>query len=62
MDQQTLRRIFDPFFTTKGIGGVGLGLWVTRDLVHKSHGLVRVRSSNCPNQHGTVFVLYFPHK
>jgi PAS domain S-box-containing protein len=62
MDQQTLRRIFDPFFTTKGIGGIGLGLWVTRDLVHKSYGLVSVRSSNRPSQHGTVFALYFPHK
>jgi PAS domain S-box-containing protein len=57
MDQQTLKRIFEPFFTTKGIGGTGLGLWVTLDLVHKSLGSIRVRSSN----RGSVFALYFPH-
>ena len=61
MDQQTLKRIFEPFFTTKGIGGTGLGLWVTLDLVHKSLGSIRVRSSNRPNRHGSVFALYFPH-
>jgi PAS domain S-box-containing protein len=61
MDQQTVKRIFEPFFTTKGIGGTGLGLWVTLDLVHKSFGSIRVRSSNLPNRHGSVFALYFPH-
>jgi PAS domain S-box-containing protein len=61
MDQQTIKRIFEPFFTTKGIGGTGLGLWVTLDLVHKSFGSIRVRSSNLPNRHGSVFALYFPH-
>jgi PAS domain S-box-containing protein len=61
MDQQTLKHIFEPFFTTKGIGGVGLGLWVTQDLVHKSFGSLSVRSSNHPNRHGSVFALYFPH-
>jgi signal transduction histidine kinase len=62
MDQQTLKRIFEPFFTTKGIGGTGLGLWVTLDLVHKNFGSIRVRSSNRPNRHGSVFALYFPHE
>jgi PAS domain S-box-containing protein len=61
MDQQTIKRIFEPFFTTKGIGGTGLGLWVTLDLVLKSFGSIRVRSSNLPNRHGSVFALYFPH-
>jgi PAS domain S-box-containing protein len=62
MDRQTLKRIFEPFFTTKGIGGTGLGLWVTLDLVHKSFGSIRVRSSDRPNRHGSVFALYFPHE
>ena len=61
MDQQTVGRIFEPFFTTKGIGGTGLGLWVTLDLVNKSSGSIRVRSSDRPKGHGSVFALYFPH-
>jgi PAS domain S-box-containing protein len=60
MNSQTLRSIFEPFFTTKGIGGTGLGLWVSKDLVHKSSGSLRVRSSDHPKRHGSVFVLFFP--
>ncbi len=61
MDAQTLERIFEPFFTTKGIGGTGLGLWVTKDLVSRNSGFLRVRSSNRAANHGSVFVLYFSH-
>ncbi len=61
MDSSTLRRLFEPFFTTKGIGGTGLGMWITQDLVNKNAGRVRVRSSVKPEKRGTVFVLTFPH-
>ena len=61
MDHATLARIFEPFFSTKGIGGTGLGLWVTQDLVQKNKGRMVVRSSNRPVSHGTVFSLFFPH-
>ena len=59
MDSATLRRLFEPFFTTKGIGGSGLGLWITRDLVKKNHGRISVRSRVTPGRRGTVFALRF---
>jgi PAS domain S-box-containing protein len=60
MDQPTLQRIFEAFFTTKGIGGTGLGLWISKDIVHRHHGQLRVRSSQLPPRCGTVFVLLLP--
>jgi PAS domain S-box-containing protein len=61
MDKAILPRIFEPFFSTKGIGGTGLGLWVTHDLVQKNKGSMAVRSIDRPSHHGTVFSLFFPH-
>jgi len=52
-----LSRIFEPFFTTKPSTGTGLGLWVSREIVDKHHGSIRVRSSERPGNSGTVFVL-----
>lgn len=60
MDRETLARICEPFFTTKGIGGTGLGLWVTQDLVNKNGGSMRVRSSISRAHSGTVSTLFFP--
>jgi PAS domain S-box-containing protein len=56
-DVQT--HLFEPFFSTKGIGGTGLGLWITKDLVAKNNGLIRVRSSTRPGGSGTLVVLDF---
>ena len=53
-------KLFDPFFTTKGIGGTGLGLWVSKEIVDRHHGHLRVRSSQSPQHHGTVFTLFVP--
>jgi len=61
IDEATLARIFEPFFSTKGIGGAGLGLWVTQDLVEKNKGRMAVRSSDRSDCHGTVFSVFFPH-
>ncbi len=63
-------RLFEPFFTTKGIGGTGLGLWVTKDIVARHRGVLRVRSKPVRRKTdldpdgkahgGTVFTLFLP--
>jgi PAS domain S-box-containing protein len=60
MDKQTMGNIFDAFFTTKEIGGTGLGLWISKDIVERHHGVLRVRSSQQRGQSGTVFTLFLP--
>lgn len=61
MNSEIVAKIFEPFFSTKGIGGTGLGLWVTKDLVERNGGTIRVRSIKNARFHGTVFSLFFPH-
>ena len=48
-------RVFDPFFTTKPTGS-GLGLAVSRDLLRKHGGNIRVENSGT----GTLVVLELP--
>lgn len=54
-----LRHMYEPFFTTKEEVGTGLGLWVTKGIVDKHEGRLRVRSSTGA-RHGTVFTLFLP--
>jgi PAS domain S-box-containing protein len=60
IDRQTLQKIFEAFFTTKDIGGTGLGLWISKDIVNRHHGELKVRSSQRPSHCGTVFTLFLP--
>jgi PAS domain S-box-containing protein len=60
MDAQVRQKIFEPFFTTKGIGGTGLGLWVSQEIVQRHNGALRVRSSQREGNSGTVFALFLP--
>ncbi len=50
-------RIFEPFYSTKGNRGTGLGLWVTKEIIAKHHGVVKVRSRQGK---GTIFSIFFP--
>ncbi|HLI77101.1 MAG TPA: PAS domain-containing protein [Acidobacteriaceae bacterium] len=62
MSPSTQAKLFNPFFTTKGITGTGLGLWVSKEIVDRHHGALRVRSSQGPGRRGTVFTLFLPFR
>jgi PAS domain S-box-containing protein len=59
-----LRQIFEPFYTTKKDTGTGLGLWVSRGIVEKHGGSIRVRSRahgrGTARTTGTVFLIFLP--
>jgi len=55
-------KIFEPFFTTKDIGGTGLGLWVSKEIVNRHQGTLRVRSLQKTDSHGTVFTMFLPYE
>jgi PAS domain S-box-containing protein len=55
-----LRHIFEPFYTTKPETGTGLGLWVSRGIVEKHGGTIRVRSRTSGSRSGTVFLIFLP--
>jgi signal transduction histidine kinase len=57
MDRFTIDRLFHPFVTTKGESGTGLGLWVSKGILDKHHGTIRVRSRKGK---GTVFRIFLP--
>jgi two-component system NtrC family sensor kinase len=53
-----LENVFQPFYTTKEAGtGTGLGLFVTKEIVHAMKGSITVESH--PGE-GTCFTLRFP--
>ena len=60
MSAEVMRHIFEAFYTTKGINGTGLGLWISREIVAKHGGELRVRSSSREGGAGTVFRLFLP--
>jgi signal transduction histidine kinase len=60
MPAHVRRKIFDAFFSTKGIGGTGLGLWVSKEIMDRHQGTLHVRSKEGLDQHGTVFVIFLP--
>jgi PAS domain S-box-containing protein len=57
-----MQSIFEPFFTTKKDTGTGLGLWVSRELIEKHGGTLRVRSTTADSRSGSVFSLFLPQQ
>jgi PAS domain S-box-containing protein len=62
MGEETIARLFEPFYSTKGITGTGLGLWVSKEIVERHHGSIRVRSRlGVDGKSGrTLFRVFFP--
>lgn len=60
MTRDVQSRLFEPFFSTKPATGTGLGLWVSKQIIDKHCGAIRVRSSADPAHHGTVFTVFLP--
>ncbi len=60
MDKATQRHMYEAFFTTKGIGGSGLGLWVSAEIMQRHSGRILIRSSQREGQRGTVVSLFLP--
>jgi PAS domain S-box-containing protein len=55
-----LEKIFEPFFSTKGQKGTGLGLWVSKNIVQKHGGSIRVHSTTREGQSGCCFSVFLP--
>ena len=61
ISRDNIRKVFEPFFTTKKETGTGLGLWVSRGIVEKHGGSIRVRSRT-QGKTGTVFSTFLPQQ
>jgi signal transduction histidine kinase len=55
-----LGRLFQPFFTTKNDQGNGLGLALSKKIIERHGGSIRVRSSIRPGKPGTTFLVALP--
>jgi len=53
-------KIFEPFFTTKKDFGTGLGLWVSKGIMDRHGGDIRVRSRVHPAKSWTVISIFLP--
>jgi PAS domain S-box-containing protein len=65
MSEEARKRVFEAFFTTKGIGGSGLGLWISAEIVNRHNGSIHVRSrvpTGDGAAHGTVIEMFLPFK
>ena len=56
IEQEVLERIFVPFFTTKTTGS-GIGLTISRQIMHLHHGTITASSETGK---GSTFTLLFP--
>jgi signal transduction histidine kinase len=57
MSPELQARVFEPYFSTKRDHGTGVGLTITRDIVHRLHGEIQLQSAL---GQGTTVRLSFP--
>ena len=53
-------RLFQPFFSTKGAHGTGLGLWVSKGIVEKHGGTIRLGSQRENGSSCTAAIVVLP--
>ena len=62
ISDETMQKLFSVFFTTKGSTGTGLGLWVSKEIIDRHHGTLRIHSTQDADNHGTVFSIFLPYE
>jgi signal transduction histidine kinase len=60
ISRENLGRLFQPFFTTRNDQGTGLGLALSKKIVERHGGSIRVRSCVHPGRNGTTFMVRIP--
>ncbi|MGB8128713.1 MAG: PAS domain S-box protein [Candidatus Angelobacter sp.] len=60
IDPKHRKKLFQPFFTTKKDVGTGLGLWITRGIIEKHRGSIRMKTRTGQGGHGTAFSIFLP--
>lgn len=53
-------RLFSPFASTKPESGTGLGLWVSRSILEKHGGTIRISSTTDAKEPGTTVSIFLP--
>lgn len=56
--KELYNRLFTPFSSSKGAGGNGLGLWVSRSIVERHGGTLRIEDN--PSSRGVTASVFLP--